>query len=429
MIKNKLMKRLHPHLAKEPYQGAQGLILSVSGGMDSMVMLDVFLRMKHVHGATLRVVHIHHGTGVFADQSQQLVVGYCRERQIPVQVFQFQKPDKGNFEYEAAAFRRQALETERKQQEWILLAHHLQDQAETCLLTLARGAGITTPIGMSAQHDGRLRPFLDLDQKLLREHASQCKVPFVEDPSNRDIRFFRNRVRHKILPQFRAVYEGVAKQLSGFMGELAQLRLGLQAEAERIFKDSFVQEQGLLARSAFENSPAYLWDFLLKLFWERCASSKPKRAQHQQLLAWLNAREQGCFDHGGQRFWCDHDGLVLEPAPAKKPQVAAFGVPVQWGPWLFSLHGRAWDPRTFTVLPRSSLPHREKEYLRVSTIPLRIRANLPRIQIGEKSETLRELLQSAEPVVLNAIYPPNLCSYLAYSRIKKVNAAGNPNDL
>jgi len=336
--------------------------------------------MAHVHRSPLRVVHVHHGTGRFADLSEAVVRRDCERRGLALRVLRFAWDGAGNFEYQAAAFRRRILAEERAAGEWILLAHHRGDQVETLLQTLVRGAGSATPLGMAPERDHRLRPFLNQDRGLLLEHAAARGVAHVLDASNYDTDNFRNALRHQVLPLLRARHGRFEERLAGWFDDHRRLVEGLAAEGRRLFERHY--RAGLLARAVFSTQPSCLWDFILKFFWETQDLEKPKRAQNERLKAWLAADRCGAFDHGGGRLYCDIDGLVLAPRTPAGPVEAQLGDAVDWGPWRFVLQAR--EPSaaaaSYTLVPGPRpLGRPVRERLRLARVPLRFRQNIPTI--------------------------------------------------
>ena len=392
------MKQLHGRLSAAPYRNRDGLCLSVSGGMDSMVLLDVFDRMRHVHGAPLKVVHIHHGTGTFADRARDLVRAFCHQRELFFRVIDFRWNGCGNFEYEAAAFRRRTLAAERDAGQGIVLAHHLQDQAETFLQTLIRGAGLATPLGMEPVRDHRLRPFLDVDRDLLEEHARLAAVPYLLDPSNEDGSRFRNAIRHQVMPVLRSFYGHCEQRLGSWMSQWLELRRALEREAAALFEPCFAN--GLLQRQVFRDSKPYLWDFILKLFWERQDFVKPKDRCHLQLKSWLRDDALGAFDHQGRRIYCDLDGLIAVRLPDPRGYRARFGDVMDWGAHSFRLQltdraRRRWprlEERGLRLFPLSATPKHIKDFQRRMALPLRIRQNLPVFEIGNGTYHFHDLI-------------------------------------
>ncbi len=413
ILKTDLIKRLAPRFRRAPYRGAAGFVLAVSGGLDSMVLLDVAARLAPLHGAPLRVAHVHHRTGAFADAALALVQDECGRRGLALQVGEL-PPWRGNFEYEAAAFRRRFLADCCAPGEFALLAHHLQDQAETVLQTLVRGAGIATPLGMVEAHEQRLRPLLDVARDLILDHATRCEVRYLEDPTNADTDHFRNLLRHQVLPPMRAVYGQLDRQLAGFAEEWSALRTELEREATKYFGAAFAADERLLRRVALETAPNYLRPFILRQFWRACGVANPRRRQAEALMGWLAEGRQGSFEHAGLRCWCDRDGIVLEPVPASTAQVGRFGEPLDWGAWRLRVDAAGAQGQTFSLLPDQPLGDALRERLRRQQVPQRMRAQLPTISWGEQRFSPERWSQQTHltQLTVEVLQPPSARAFL-----------------
>ncbi len=412
-LKTDLIKSLCQRLGKSPYHGAAGLVLAVSGGLDSMVLLDVFQRLAPLHAAPMRVVHVHHGTGAYADAALALVQAECARRQLALRLHRL-PPWQGNFEYEAALFRRRVFTEECGPGEYVVLAHHLQDQAETVLQTLARGAGVATPLGMAPNHGERLRPLLDIDRSLIVDHATRVGVAYLDDPSNEDVVHFRNLLRHRVLPLMRDFHQDLDRQLAGFADEWREVHHSLEEEAASRFARGFRCAQRLLVRGCLDDAPPYLRPFILRCFWRACGVANPHRREAQQLTAWLAEGRTGCFDHQGLRFWCDRDALVLEPAPAMKAVNGRFGEALDWGAWRLIIQAQAGSGQCFTLEPSHGLGRRTRERLRQAHVPERFRAHLPTVVWDERCFAPEQWSLQPHPVKLTieVLQPPAARAFL-----------------
>lgn len=404
VLKTELMKRLRPKLAAAPYHNAPKLVIGVSGGRDSVVLLDVMQRMQHVHQSPLEVVHVDHHTGPFATQARQLVFERCEEYQLPFHVADFRWDGLGNFEHLASEFRRQVMWGVSGEHGYVVLAHHAEDQSETLLMALARGAGITSPLGMHPEKDRRLRPLLRVGSALLADHAEKADLTWCEDPSNADTQRFRNAVRHQIMPVLSAFHQDIGARLGGWVEEYHQLQTHLFQQARRMVNQHGLVGElgrgGWLKRELFERQPGYLWPFVLAVFWQSLGVQKPKRREHEQLVYWLEQRETGCFDHGGRRVYCDVDGLAFEDKPellsdlCRLDNTTSFGLwrlRLEWVgqelPWTHHLKYQGFQWITGLPLPKSW-----RERLRRARLPLRVRQHLPGVRVGNQQLHFGELL-------------------------------------
>ncbi len=183
------------------------LLLAVSGGGDSMALLDLVCRAAPRRGIQLTVAHLDHGLRGDSNADREFV-----ERQVADHGIRFESERRDVAELRhrsespeeaARRVRRTFLfDTARRCDcDRIATGHNLDDQAETVLMRLVRGAGATALTGIAKKGPGPfVRPLLEIERRDLREYLQRRDVPFVEDASNDDLRFDRNRVRHLAIP-------------------------------------------------------------------------------------------------------------------------------------------------------------------------------------------------------------------------------------
>jgi tRNA(Ile)-lysidine synthase len=183
------------------------LCVAYSGGPDSTALLHALAQLPAARSRGLRAVHIDHGlhadSAAWSDHCRR----FCAALLLPCNVVQVQVDAAGGRGIEAAAreVRYQALATQLQPGEYLLLGHHRDDQAETVLLKLLRGAGPEGLAGMRAlrpfAHGQLWRPLLDLSRQSLRDYVEAQQLSCIDDPSNANTRLARNQLRHEILPR------------------------------------------------------------------------------------------------------------------------------------------------------------------------------------------------------------------------------------
>lgn len=183
-----------------------GVVVAVSGGVDSMVLLHVLVRLAPRLDLRLRVAHIHHGLrGSSADRDAALVSAEAARYALPISVERLAaetRPRRTSVQAWARAARYARLEATRRRVRaaWILTAHNRNDQAETVLLNLLRGAGLRGLAGIPKVRERILRPLLAVSRAEIEAYAAARGVRFREDPSNRSVAYRRNRIRRQLLP-------------------------------------------------------------------------------------------------------------------------------------------------------------------------------------------------------------------------------------
>lgn len=211
-------------LARLPRPGPDGRhLIAYSGGLDSTVLLHL---LAHAGlSAPLQAVHVHHGLQPAADGWLAHCERICRELKIPFTVLRV-KPVRGarlSLEAEARRARYHALRGSMQPGDVLLTAHHLDDQAETLLLQLLRGAGPRGLAGMPAVREfapgWHARPLLGLARGQLEAYAQAHALEWIEDPSNADTVHARNFLRGEIMPRLRQRWP----ELAGMLGRSANL--------------------------------------------------------------------------------------------------------------------------------------------------------------------------------------------------------------
>jgi len=331
-VKSKLLKHLASRCKGPEYQSASGLLIAVSGGIDSMVLLDALFRLRQVHGAELKVVYIHHQTGMFADLSEKVVKQFCERLAVPLFIETFENGS-GNFEFNAASFRRKILFDMMEPGDRICLAHHRRDQVETILLSLLRGGGVPAQVGFHHRAGPYFRPLYDLDRSAIFEHARLADIPHVLDPTNQDPGQFRGSLRRFFQTSALRAYGGNALGLLDWGCTYETLRADLKEAAIRRFNAYF--KEGKLPKKVFNLSEKYLWPFLLEQFTTAQGLDTLGKRHRQTMLSWLEEDKFASLDLGEKLLWVDIDGLVLSRKYEFQPNTINIGEACHWGPWIF----------------------------------------------------------------------------------------------
>jgi tRNA(Ile)-lysidine synthase len=217
-------------------KSAKRIGLAVSGGLDSVVLLDAVCKAVQVW-----VFHIYHGLQKPADQWLEFCEKLAKKYRVhfDFRLLHFADQSMGNIEAKARAERYDAL-TELCIEhgiEDLLLAHHQNDQAETVLLQLLRGSGVAGLSGMplrrlNSKKDYPInlwRPLLNQSRAELELYAKENKLKWVEDPSNQNTRYRRNAIRKDIIPKLEKIQPGAVANLARSADLLAQSQALLEA--------------------------------------------------------------------------------------------------------------------------------------------------------------------------------------------------------
>ena len=233
---------------------AKKFLLAYSGGLDSHVLLHM---MSHLSDSSIqfRAIHIHHGLQKVADDWTSHCQKVCVELNVPLDIKELGLKIKTGESVEEVARRERykVLSSSLMNNEVLLTAHHQNDQAETLLLQLFRGAGVQglaampeiRQFGSNDRQSQHLRPFLNLTRQFLEDYANYHQLNYIEDPSNQDQRFDRNFLRNNIMPQLRQRWNGIDKTIAR--------SASIQAETLQILEGFAENELGRIC-SNFDNT-------------------------------------------------------------------------------------------------------------------------------------------------------------------------------
>jgi tRNA(Ile)-lysidine synthase len=201
--------------------------LAVSGGMDSIVLLHLFLSLRKILPVSAKVMHVHHGGSenneqlAFRNQALSFVKSTCAQADIEFisnenwpEVMLKSEEQFRDLRYD---FFSKYLLSERQV---LVLAHHHEDLLETRLLRLIRGTSLLGLCAMKELEGQVYRPLLSHSKDELKKYAEAKKIQWKDDPSNDSEDPFRNWLRHNWLPQLEAFQGGAKKSLSGSLQKL-----------------------------------------------------------------------------------------------------------------------------------------------------------------------------------------------------------------
>ncbi|MBD2799660.1 tRNA lysidine(34) synthetase TilS [Xenorhabdus sp. M] len=269
------------------------ILVGFSGGLDSTVLLHLLVRMRDEyqqagHGPiALRAIHIHHGLNVKAD----LWAEHCRQICVDWQVdFLAEKVNldtrQNGIEAAARDARYQSFRRELQQDEILMTAQHLDDQAETFLLALKRGSGpaglSSMPFRMPFAGTTLLRPLLNAGRAELETYAQTQGLEWIEDDSNQDDRFDRNFLRLRIIPLLHQRWPHFSQAVcrsAGLCGEQEQLLDELLSDS----LNSLMGQEGALLLPPLESCSEAKRNALLRRWLNQRGAKMPSREQLQRI--------------------------------------------------------------------------------------------------------------------------------------------------
>lgn len=194
-------------------------MVGLSGGIDSVVLLHALAALRH---GSVSALHVHHGISPNADHWADFCSGLAQRLALPFMSIKVEVERASGDGLEAAARRARHAAFAAAQADWIVLAHHRDDQAETLLFKLLRGTGSAGAAAMRERSGKLLRPLLNVGRDEIACYAAEHRLDWIEDESNSDLRHARNFLRHRILAPMMARFPGAAKNLAGAAARFAE---------------------------------------------------------------------------------------------------------------------------------------------------------------------------------------------------------------
>lgn len=216
------------------------LAIAVSGGRDSMALLDWFVSSGE-YGGEFFAVHVNHNLrGENSDADCELVRDYCREKGVSLRVYSedvasFCKQGGYGLEQGARLVRRRIFKelTQSGEAERIVTAHHMQDFAESVLMHVFRGSGIDGLCGIREDDGTTVRPLLHTDRKEIESYIESRGVKYRDDESNFDDSYTRNYLRNTVMPMIRKAYPNLDGSLAVLARQAGHARSYIEGNSPR----------------------------------------------------------------------------------------------------------------------------------------------------------------------------------------------------
>ena len=300
------------------------LIAAVSGGSDSICLLTLLERFSKTLSCSLVAVHLNHGLRPEADAEEEFVRQFCEERNIPLEIrhadIQSLSREKKISEELCGRQERYAFFEELRekyQADWIVTAHHRDDQTETVLMHLIRGCGLDGLSGIRECSGRLLRPLLPYSKADLLAYLNAHSIPFVTDQSNFSDRYFRNKIRLQLIPLLEELNPNISENISNSAKLFSEDSAFLLHYAEEKFRNAYTPD-GLL-RNALQNEPLPIRRRMLQLFYRKSVHAA-QNLSVKQIDAMLALQKSGQKTDlpGGYCCWCDYHTLTIQKQETRK---------------------------------------------------------------------------------------------------------------
>lgn len=315
-----MLRQFENHVSNHfPFLQGKKLLLAVSGGLDSMVLVHLFQQLNY----EIVVLHCNFQLrGLESFEDQQFIQEYSNTNAIPFVFTQFDtEAFAADFKVSIQVAARELRYSWFYEQlaiqkgDFILTAHHADDNLETFLINLSRGTGLEGLTGIPAQNEKVIRPLLSFSRQQIEEYASVNKLKWREDSSNASDKYLRNKIRHHLVP--------LLKELNpNFMSSFEKTQSFL-SEAQELVDDAAIMVYQQVAREEGED---IYFDLVRLLQLPNYSSYLYQWLKEFGFTAWDDIYELVTSQSGKQvlapyfRLIKDRDCLILSPLQSQENQ-------------------------------------------------------------------------------------------------------------
>ena len=249
------------------------LLVAVSGGMDSMLLVDLFQKLKF----DFTLAHCNFQLrGAESNGDENFVAAYAKLNNIACFITKF---DTSNYSKENKLSTQVAARNlrynwfneilEQEKFDYIVTAHHADDVAETFMINLSRGTGLDGLTGIPSQNGNIIRPMLPFSRKEIENYVLENKLKWREDSSNASDKYLRNKIRHHIIPVFKEINESFLQSFQNTLEHLNQEQSLINDAVQMVYEKVVSEENQQLkinisALLHYKNHKAYLYQWLNK---------------------------------------------------------------------------------------------------------------------------------------------------------------------
>ncbi len=352
-----------------------GVLCALSGGADSMYLLCRLLEGREKYGWTIQAAHLNHGLRPSAARDEDFVRDWCRRQGVPLSVGRadaaaFAAREGLSIEEGARTLRYAFLKgaAEREGLALIATGHHAGDNAETVLMNLIRGCGLRGLTGIPERRGNIVRPMLNAVRREIEDYLEEHSVPHVEDETNADPAYTRNRVRLELLPLLEELNPRAAEHICAAAARLREDEEELSRQAARISGKGLEVPGGLAVNvDDLREAPRPIALRACGQLLEQTGLGGEAVHREGMLALALGEDPSAALDVPGGRVQRRYGLLALSPLPQRPPpeEAALTEGELRWGDWRITCApalcpGKAYvspgefylKPGAYTVRPR-----------------------------------------------------------------------------
>ena len=386
-----------------------GVLCALSGGADSMHLLCRLLEGREKYGWTVQAAHLNHGLRPTAQRDEDFVRDWCGKQGVPLSVGHadvegFAQREGLSLEEAGRTLRYAFLEETARQEGLSLIAtgHHAGDNAETVLMNLIRGCGLRGLTGIQERRGDIVRPMLAATRAEIEAYLKEHSVPHVEDETNTDLTYTRNKVRHQLLSLLEELNPQAAAHIAAAARRLREDEEELARQAARLAGQGLdIPEGAAIPARVLKEAPRPLARRSGAALLER--AGRGVEAVHLDGILELAGGEDPSarLDVPGGSVRRQYDLLVFSaaPEPEPPPPVELTEGENRWGRWRL-LCAPAVCPEKAYISPWEF-------YLKPDPYRIRSRREGDRITLGSRPEKTvkRLMIEGRVPALRRGLIP------------------------
>lgn len=286
-------------------------IIAVSGGKDSMVLLDL------VKDWDIVVAHVNHKKRSASEVEEKYLVDYCNNLNIPIEVMHLVNSDVDNFQAYARNKRYQFFKEvlEKHHADDVMLAHHGDDLVETVLMSMTRGTGLKGLVSMQEESIVNdlniIRPLIKYSVEDIINYINTNKITYFEDKSNREDNYTRNRFRMNILPELKRESSQLVDKFSKLSEITSNVYDFLIEELNKIYKLPFMKSEFTKYHDALKQ------EYIVKILHD--SSIKPQNSLIEGMLSVIESNKANAYVQLSDNLWLIKEYDSIDVRELKKP--------------------------------------------------------------------------------------------------------------